>query len=112
MNIRALLTGVAALLMATSAAHADEKWEGDFRKCQLTKRYLEGNGISKPLEGITSGKVWIDGDRAIVAIGPDEISDLEKGIALLKKCNKFWQCVADRGLPGKAKHCYPPRKLP
>jgi hypothetical protein len=51
-------------------------------------------------------------NEVIIAIGPDEISELEKGIALLKKCNKFWQCVANRGLPGKAKHCYLPRNLP
>jgi hypothetical protein len=32
-----------------------------------------------------------------------------KAVAFLKKCVKFKSCVADRGLPGKAKHCYLPR---
>src|SRR6516165_3405014 len=33
---RALLTGVAALLMATGTAHADnEKWEASFRQCHI-----------------------------------------------------------------------------
>jgi opacity protein-like surface antigen len=50
-----LLASVAALLMATSAAHADEKWEGDFRKCQLTKRFSEAEGM----EGITQGKFFL-----------------------------------------------------
>src|SRR6476469_4080485 len=100
-----LLASIAGLaVFAASAAHADEKWEGDFRKCQLTKRFSEGDGI-------TPGKSFKSGNEVIIAIGPDEISELEEGIALLKKCNKFWQCVADRGLPGKAKHCYLPRGI-
>jgi hypothetical protein len=101
-----LATAIALALTATASA-GTQVWEQDFRKCQLTKRYIEGDGISKPREGITSGKVWIDDEgRAIVAIGRDEISELEQGLALLKKCNKFWQCVVDVGKPGKAKHCY------
>jgi hypothetical protein len=105
-NKKVFLTSVAALsVLGASAAHADEKWEGDFRKCELTKRFSKGDMI-------TPGKFFPIENEVIIAIGPDEISELEKGIALLKKCNKFWQCVADRGLPGKAKHCYLPRNLP
>jgi len=47
MSTRALLAGVAALsVLCASAAHADEKWEGDFRKCQVVKQFFEGESIT------------------------------------------------------------------
>jgi hypothetical protein len=45
---------------------------------------------------------------------PERSVDLDigagrKALAFLKKCDKFWTCVVERGKPGKKKHCYVPR---
>ena len=55
---KVLLAGVAALLMVTSAAHADsEKWEASFRQCHIRKWFskdeLAGIGWARETEGQT-----------------------------------------------------------
>jgi hypothetical protein len=71
MKTRALLAGVAALLIATSAAHADsEKWEASFRQCHIRKWFskdeLAGIGWARETEGQT------------IVIEPEEIPDILK----------------------------------
>jgi hypothetical protein len=75
---------VFALACATSAVSAtpgdtaddDDKWEGDFRKCQ----------IQKP---VPAGEIWM-------TITPDELPNMQKWITFLKVCDKFWTCVRKR----------------
>jgi hypothetical protein len=94
-----LLAGVAVLsVLGASAAHADEKWKADFRKCWIAKQYSKNDTDLYGLSSIGNGDF-------LVTIGPEEIPELEKALAILKKCNKFWQCVQDRDA-GKVKHCY------
>jgi hypothetical protein len=40
MKCHTILTGIAALFLATGAAHADDrKWESSFRRCQVWKNF-------------------------------------------------------------------------
>jgi hypothetical protein len=82
---KALLTGVSALLLATGAAQAQqkEKWETDFRRCQIEKH----------------------GDDYEKVITPEDVPDIMRALKELKKCATFWQCTEDRA-NGKVKHCY------
>jgi hypothetical protein len=50
-------------------------------------------------------------NEAVIVIDSGEIDELEKSVTLLKKCDKFWRCVADRDNLGKPKHCYMPKGL-
>ena len=107
---RLLLSGIAVLFLATGTTHADDKkWEGDFRKCEIVKIFPKV--APNPAEdGILRGEIDdyginISGDRVRIAIRPNDIADIEKGIRLLKKCKAFWQCTNDRD-QGKVKHCY------
>ena len=96
--MKLLLASVAALsVLGASAAHADEKWEADFRKCEITKFFSVGTDEGQAFD-VGNGQIS-------VSIGPDDIRDIEKGLAVLKKCKAFWQCVVDRDA-GKVKHCY------
>jgi hypothetical protein len=154
-----------------ACARDDTAWEGDFRKCQVEKKFPQGKVIIQAGEQIELDIRWNDGvdldevvevDPAAADISvqidnkplkiewkgelagivyglklgsfnailpalsrgkrlqilfpgkPQRSVDLNVGdgrkpVAFLKKCAKFWSCVADRGLPGKAKHCYLPR---
>jgi hypothetical protein len=92
-----LLTGVAALLLATGAAQADsEKWEASFRQCHIRKWFskdeLANIGWARETEGQT------------IVIEAEEIPDILKAIRVIKKCKAFYQCLEDRDL-GKVKHC-------
>ena len=93
-----LLAGVAALLMATGTAHADnEKWEASFRQCHIRKWFskdeLAAIGWARETEGQT------------IVIEPEVIPDILKAIGVIKKCKAFYQCLEDRDR-GKIKHCY------
>src|SRR5215469_16666573 len=93
-----LLAGIAALLMATAAAHADnEKWEASFRQCHISKWFskdeLAAIGWARETEGQT------------IVIEAEEIPDILKAIMVIKKCKAFYQCLEDRE-KGKVKHCY------
>jgi hypothetical protein len=93
-----LLPSVAALLLATGTAHADnEKWEASFRQCHIHKWFskdeLAAIGWARETEGQT------------IVIEPEEIPDILKAIGVIKKCKAFYQCLEDRDR-GKVKHCY------
>jgi len=93
-----LLPSVAALLLATGTAHADnEKWEASFRQCHIRKWFskdeLAAIGWAHETEGQT------------IVIEAEEIPDILKAIAVIKKCKAFYQCLENRDR-GKVKHCY------
>jgi hypothetical protein len=87
-----LLTSVAALFLATGTAlqpaqayceYKGNRWEADFRKCQIEKC----------------------GDDQQPIIVMEDFHDIMRGFKFLKKCMAFWKCVEDREV-GKVKHCY------
>ena len=93
-----LLVSIAALFLATGAAHADhEKWEASFRQCHIRKWFskdeLAAIGWARETEGQT------------IVIEAEEIPDILKAIGVIKKCKAFLQCLEDRER-GKVKHCY------
>jgi hypothetical protein len=69
-------------------------WEASFRKCDIGKTFAKDETIAA-----------YDGSTVFVTITSADIKAIEKGIAILKKCSKFWACVGDREA-GKVKHCY------
>jgi hypothetical protein len=116
-----LLAGVAALLLSAGAAHAVEKWEESFRRCEVTKifprnieaeeKLLKAFGTNVDIFETPEGSYVDVGLNGVsVTLHLDEVLALQKSIPLLKKCEKFWQCVEDRD-KGKKKHCYLPRDL-
>src|SRR5262245_26179277 len=87
---------VAALLLATGTAHADnEKWEASFRQCEIRKWFskdeLAAIGWARETEGQT---IVIEARR-----------DTRHPEGVIKKCKAFYQCLEDRDR-GKIKHCY------
>lgn len=89
------------LLLLTTAATAQANygdWETSFRKCDIGKSFAKEETI-----------IAEDGSRIFVTITPADIPALEAGIAVLKQCRKFWDCVAQRE-QGKVKHCYMPKE--
>jgi hypothetical protein len=57
-------------------------------------------------------RLGVDDEKAVkVFIDSRHIDELETALAFLKKCHKFWTCVAERDA-GKRKHCYMPKGLP
>jgi len=83
---------LAALLLAAAAvttagpATASTEWEANFRRCEMDKWFSRDVDA---YEFTAEGKV-------LVSIKPEELPAIEKGIAILKKCNKFWTCVRER----------------
>jgi hypothetical protein len=100
MSTRALLAGIAALLLMIGAAHADsEKWEASFRQCHIQKWFSK-----EELDGATTA--WArETPGGTIVIRVEEIPDLLKAIREIKKCKAFYQCLEDRDA-GKVKHCY------
>jgi hypothetical protein len=105
-----LLSGIAALLLATGAAHAgysfSTKWEANVRYCAIFKWVPRDHQSDIPYQrpGLNSNG-WSTDDGQMMAIEADEIPDILKAIPEIKKCKAFWQCVVDRDA-GKVKHCY------
>jgi hypothetical protein len=92
-----LLAAVVAL--APNAALAAEPWETNFRRCEIDKWFTKGEDAFE-----------FDGEgKLLVSIKPADVPAIERGIAVLKKCNKFWACVRERDA-GKKRHCYLPKK--
>jgi len=96
--MKMLLSNVAALLLATGTAHADnETWEASFRQCHISKWFtkdeLAAIGWARETEGQT------------IVIEAEEIPDILKAVGVNKKCKAFYQCLEDRDR-GKVKHCY------
>jgi hypothetical protein len=95
---KALLSGIAALLLATGAAHADVKtdidgypkpetiWIAHIHSCSIYRAVTEGNSDSSTIE-------W------------NEIPEVLRALRELKQCAAFHQCISDRNA-GKVKHCY------
>jgi hypothetical protein len=75
----------------------EKKWRADFRKCEIRRLFSIGDDEGQAFD--------VGGGQISVSIGPDDIREIEKGLAVLKKCNAFYQCVVDRDA-GKVKHCY------
>ncbi len=89
---KTLLAGIAALFLATGAAHADNgKWQSDFRHCTVTKQFThDPKDEFRP--GVPSGMRM---RFSFMKILPRQ-SLLTWKMYLNKKCSAFWQCVADR----------------
>lgn len=93
-----LLGSIAALVLATGTAQADkEKWEASFRQCHIRKWFSKDE-----LAAIGWAR---DADGQTIVIEPEDIPDIVKAIAVIKKCQAFYQCLEDRER-GKVKHCY------
>ena len=75
----------------------EKKWRADFRTCEIRRLFSIGDDEGQAFD--------VGGGQISVSIGPDDIREIEKGLAVLKKCNAFYQCVVDRDA-GKVKHCY------
>jgi hypothetical protein len=94
MSTRALITGIAVLLLATGTAHADDGWTAH-RTCTVYKNFDES----------TDSRIFVSGKTVTVTLELSDLLELQKNIPILKRCTAFWQCVADREA-GKVKHCY------
>jgi hypothetical protein len=109
MKKRLFTVSVAALLLATGTAHADDrKLESSFRRCQVWKNFTHKAGDARP--GLALGdqdEVWLDDGKedATVTLNLEDILELQKHLPLLRKCKTFWKCTEDRDA-GKVKHCY------
>jgi hypothetical protein len=104
-----LLSGIAALFLATGAAHArdeEQTWWPDCRHGWITKHFTaEDAPLADPL--FEFPPVHIMGTS--VRITHDELrkllKDLPKMMPVLKACWAFRKCQEDRDA-GKVKHCY------
>jgi|SRR5215467_12260829 len=106
------LSGIAALFLATGTVHAaDQKWEADTeRRCYVRATFEHDAKDMRNVSGIMFGdndQVWVgeNGKEVTVDLRLDDILELQKHVRALKKCEAFWQCLADREA-GKVKHCY------
>jgi hypothetical protein len=96
--MRKSLLLAAVLALVPTAALAATEWEANSRRCTIDRWYTKGeDAFDFDAEG-----------RVLVVIKPEEIASLEREIALLKHCSKFWSCVKRRDT-GKVKHCYLPK---
>ena len=77
---KTLLTGIAALLLATGAAHADWRLH---RTCTFFYSGSDESGM----------------------YSLEDALEIQKLIPDLRKCDAFWKCVEKREA-GKVKHCY------
>jgi hypothetical protein len=91
-----VLAFAVAVAAATVAQAAEEEWVVNFRRCEIGKTFYKGEYIAQ------------GGEQVDVTITPADIPAIEKGLKVLKQCEKFWTCVNKR-YEGKVKHCYLPR---
>jgi hypothetical protein len=93
--MKLLLTGVAALFLATGTAHAimDENldWSINWKPCSVTPTDKDSGGLT--------------GIKAI-ALDLEDIRNLQKFIPELKKCEAWYKCLYDRDIKHTVKHCY------
>jgi hypothetical protein len=91
---KTLLTGIAALFLATGTAHAGyygkDQWIANCRMGAIEKRHPE----TDPDDQLAT----------IMVITPEDLPELEKQIKEFKKCLAFDKCTQDRAA-GKVKHC-------
>jgi hypothetical protein len=99
-----LLTGIAALFLATGAAHAEEKfddsWWTDCRHGWITKEFRAELMQDNPPIEITDTSVRITYDELRKLL-----KDLPRITRALKACDAYNKCLDDRDA-GKVKHCY------
>jgi hypothetical protein len=70
------ITSIAALFLATGAAHAEKgKWEFNGHRCAIETTIEEGG---------------------LVQIEAEDIPDIEAGLIKLKACDRFVNCVVKR----------------
>jgi len=95
MNKLRFLVGIAVLLLATGAAHAQydpsTTWKVG-RSCEIYK-VLPGNAAA-------DAGTMIDG-----IIWPDDVPRVLEAIKEQKRCMTWFKCLDDRA-DGKVKHCY------
>jgi hypothetical protein len=87
-----------ALTAIAGPAVAATEWEANSRRCAIDKWFSRDVDA---YEFTAEGKV-------LVVIEPKDIPALEKAIALLKACSRFWSCVDERDA-GAKKRCHIPR---
>jgi hypothetical protein len=95
--IRTLIASIAALLLATGTAHAEDgkdQWVPDYRRGHVSKEI----------------PVFIDGvwRRGRAELELEDLEELQKFIVSFRRMGKFWKCVSERE-PGRPKHCYLPK---
>ena len=88
------------LALAPTAATAATEWEANFRRCEMDKWFYRDKDV---YEFSAEGSL-------LVTITPADVPALEKGIALLKRCDRFWRCVRARDNDvGKKRVCRIPK---
>ncbi len=120
---RLLLTGVAALFLATGTAHAETTVEGCayeygqnvvYEQCMARQRLEQARAEGvRPWQahihscsiGRTDASKYVSLPYHKNTIEWDEIPDVLRALKELKPCAAFWKCVSDRDA-GKVKHCY------
>jgi hypothetical protein len=96
---KSLLLAAVVVALAPTAAPAATEWQASFRRCAVDKWFTKNEDA---FEFTAEGRV-------LVSITPADVVAVEKGIAVLKKCNKFWACVRERDA-GRKRHCYLPKR--
>ena len=100
---RALLTGIAALSLATGTVHAEEKlvdsWWTDCRHGWITKQFKPEVMQDNPPVEITDTSVRITYELRKL------LKDLPRITRALKACDAYRKCLDDRQA-GKVKHSY------
>jgi len=86
-----------ALIVTILSARAATTWEANSRRCEIDKWYTKGEDAFE-----------FDTGRVLVSIKPEEIAALEREIAVIKHCSKFWSCVRERDA-GKKRVCRLPK---
>jgi hypothetical protein len=97
--IAAALSSISVVVLASTATLAATPWEANFRRCEMDKWFTKDEDAFE----------FTGEGRVLVSIKPEDVAAIEKGIAVLKKCSKFWMCVNERE-SGKKRHCYLPRR--
>jgi len=86
-------------LAVEQPASGGTEWKANFRRCEMDKWFYRNKDAYE----------FSEVGSLLVSIKPEDIPAIEKGIAILKKCSKFWTCVRERDA-GKKRHCYLPRR--
>jgi hypothetical protein len=89
----------AILILTLTPALAATEWEANSRRCAIDKWFSRDVDA---YEFTAEGKV-------LVSIKPADIPAIERGIAILRHCDRFWRCVRERDA-GKIRRCRIPKK--
>jgi len=94
------LLAVFLLTLAATPASAATDWEASFRRCEMDKWFYRNQDA---YEFTAEGSL-------LISITPADVPAIERGLAVLKQCDKFWTCVRERNA-GAKKHCRMPKEL-